>query len=112
VDPGEVRALLEAERDGLLAHLGEITKVPTDPMGSVSFGKRVGDGTAHAVERITAVDAAKKLDAKRGDVERALEKLDEGTYGVCDTCGVPVGDERLEAMPWAVRCIGCARSSA
>jgi DnaK suppressor protein len=71
----------------------------------VSFGKRVGEGTSHAVERIAQVSAAKSLDAKLRDVERALSKLDEGTYGTCDECGEPIGDERLEAIPWAALCI-------
>jgi len=77
-------------------------------MAAVSFGKRVGEGTSQAVERITQVDAAKNLDAKLADVERALEKLDEGTYGACDVCGEPIGDERQEAIPWAVRCVADA----
>jgi len=68
-------------------------------MGAVSFGKRVGEGTSQAVERIAQVDAAKKLDAKLRDVGRALDKLDDGTYGTCDVCGAPVGRERLEAIP-------------
>jgi len=105
MDPEAVRGLLETERDELRAQLGELTAAPRDPMASVSFGKRVGEGTSQAVERITQVDAAKKLDAKLRDVERALEKLDEGTYGTCDACGEPIGDERLEAIPWAVRCV-------
>jgi DnaK suppressor protein len=44
-------------------------------------------------------------------VERALEKLDEGTYGSCDVCGSAIGAERLEAIPWAVRCIDHAGGS-
>ena len=80
-------------------------------MGAVSFGKRVGEGTSQAVERIAQVDAAKKLDAKLRDVGRALDKLDEGTYGACDVCGAPIGPERLEAIPWAVRCIDHAAGS-
>ena len=79
-------------------------------MAAVSFGKRVGEGTTQAVERIAQVDAAKHLDAKLHDVERALAKLDEGTYGICDVCGSTIGDERLEAIPWAVRCVACARA--
>jgi DnaK suppressor protein len=77
-------------------------------MGAVSFGKRVGEGTTQAVERITQVDAARNLDAKRRDVERAIGKLDDGTYGTCDRCGAPIAPERLEAVPWAVRCVACA----
>lgn len=105
---GDVRSALEATRDGLVAELAELTAVPRDPMGAVSFGKRVGEGTSEAIERITQVDAAKKLDAKLRDVERALAKLDEGTYGACDVCGGPIGTERLETIPWAVRCVGDA----
>jgi DnaK suppressor protein len=109
VDPEEVRRVLETERDTLRAEIGEITATPRDPMASVSFGKRVGEGTSQAVERITQVDAAKHLEAKLRDVERALEKLDEGTYGVCDVGGEPIGQERLEAIAWAVRCVEHAR---
>jgi len=104
----DLRALLETTRDGLRAELAELTAAPRDPMGAVSFGKRVGEGTNQAIERITQVDAAKKLDAKLRDVERALEKLDEGTYGACDACAGSIGVERLEAIPWAMLCVGCA----
>lgn len=108
MDAPAVRATLEAERISLRSQLDELTAAPRDPVASVSFGKRVGEGTTQAVERIAQVDAAKNLDAKLRDVERALAKLDEGSYGVCDWCGGPVSTERLEAIPWAVLCIGCA----
>jgi DnaK suppressor protein len=103
----EPRRTLEAERDALRAQLGELTAAPRDPMAAVSFGKRVGEGTTQAVERIAQVATAKSLDAKLRDVERAIAKLDDGTYGVCDGCGDPVGRDRLEAIPWAVRCVTC-----
>lgn len=100
--------MLEGERDALVAQLDELTAAPRDPMASVSFGKRVGEGTNQAVERIAQVSAAKTFDAKLRDVERALAKLAEGTYGRCDGCGTPIPDARLEAIPWAVRCVSCA----
>jgi DnaK suppressor protein len=105
MDVSTIRRVLEAERDELRAQLDEMTAAPRDPMASVSFGKRVGEGTSLAVERIALVSAAKSLDAKLRDVERALAKLDDGTYGTCDECGEPIGDERLEAIPWAVLCV-------
>ena len=104
----EVRVTLETVREELQAEIGTLTAAPRDPMGAVSFGKRVGEGTTQAVERIAQVDAAKKLDAKLRDVERALVKLDEGTYGTCDGCGAEIPPERLEAIPWAVLCVPCA----
>jgi DnaK suppressor protein len=111
VDPARVRDGLERTGDELRDELATITAAPRDPMGAVSFGKRVGEGTSQAVERIAQVDAARQLDAKLRDVERALEKLGEGAYGVCDVCGSEIGTERLEAIPWAVRCIDHAGES-
>ena len=101
----KVRTLLATERDELRSQLAELTATPRDPMASLSFGKRVGEGTSQAVERIAQVDVARNLENKLGDVERALEKLDEGTYGMCDVDGEPIAPERLEAMPWAVVCV-------
>jgi DnaK suppressor protein len=111
MEPERVRSALERVRSELEDELRSLTAAPRDPMGAVSFGKRVGEGTSQAVERITQVDAAKKLDAKLRDVARALDKLDEDTYGSCDVCGAPIGRERLEAIPWAVRCIDHAAGS-
>jgi DnaK suppressor protein len=42
-------------------------------------------------------------------VNRALKKMELGTYGVCERCGNPVPIERLEALPWAILCIDCAK---
>ena len=105
MEAAAVRDALERVRGELEEELRTLTAAPRDPMGAVSFGKRVGEGTSQAVERIAQVDAAKQLDAKLRDVERALAKLDEGTYASCDVCGASIGAERLEAIPWAVRCI-------
>ena len=99
---------LHAKRAELLAQLGILEEKPSDH-GSISFGKRVGEGTSQAVERIAQVDAARQLEAKLRDVERALDKLDEGTYGTCDVCGQRIAPERLEAIPWAVLCVDHAR---
>ena len=41
-------------------------------------------------------------------VERAMARLDEGTYDTCEVCGGPIGDERLQATPFALRCAACA----
>jgi RNA polymerase-binding transcription factor DksA len=41
------------------------------------------------------------------DVQRAVTKMDAGTYGICERCGRRISLERLEALPWAVRCIDC-----
>ena len=42
-------------------------------------------------------------------IEAALVKIEDGTFGICETCGRPIGEERLAAMPWATQCIDCKR---
>jgi DnaK suppressor protein len=45
-------------------------------------------------------------------VDEALARLDDGTFGMCVRCGQPIAPGRLEALPWAARCIDCQRLSA
>ena len=42
-------------------------------------------------------------------IDAALERIEEGTFGVCTRCGRPISPERLEARPWASLCIDCQR---
>lgn len=43
------------------------------------------------------------------EIDAALARIDEGVYGVCGRCGGRIGEERLEALPWATKCIECKR---
>jgi DnaK suppressor protein len=104
------RAALEAKRAELTAELDALS-APSGDTSGISFGKRVGEGTSMAVERLSQVAAHDRLQVMLADVDRARAKLDEGTYGTCDRCGGPVPAGRLEALPWAVLCVGCAGRS-
>jgi DnaK suppressor protein len=101
-------------RDALLARRREVTAEVTElaepiraPGVQVQFGKRAGDHTSDAVMQMTRSMAASELSHLTVEIDRALEKLDDGTYGTCDGCGEPIGAERLEALPWAVLCVSC-----
>lgn len=96
----EKRARLESELARMTA--------PPDDTGAISFGKRVGDGTSMAVDRLVDVAAHDKIHAVLAVVLRAQKKQSEGTYGICDNCGSEIARERLEALPWAVLCVRCA----
>jgi RNA polymerase-binding transcription factor DksA len=80
----------------------------TASAAGLGFGKRVGDTTSIAVERISEVAAAGGLQDVLEQVARAERALDEGTYGRCESCGGNIGEERLEARPEATRCIRCS----
>ena len=105
MDTREIAEELRLRRDQLRSELGVVTTVEHDPDASVSFGKRVGDGTTEAVERLNRVGTARELDAMLRDVDRALRKIEDGTYGICDRCGRLIPEERLEARPWSVLCV-------
>ena len=100
----DVAVLLHAKRDELDDQMATL-EVKPDDQGSISFGKRVGEGTSMAVDRLAQVAVHDGLQTTRIDVERALVKLDEGSYGTCDVCGRPIAEARLEALPWAVLCV-------
>jgi DnaK suppressor protein len=103
----EVIALLEARRDDLAAELAELAEPVRAPGVQMQFGKRAGDHTADAVLQMTRTVTAGELHHVATEIARALEKLEEGTYGVCDECGRPIAPERLEALLWATRCVNC-----
>jgi DnaK suppressor protein len=107
MDVAVTRAALEDRRADLVARMADLTAAPTDS-GGISFGKRVGDGTSIAVERLTQVAAHEQLLLQLEEVDRALVKLDEGSYGVCDRCGGEIPEGRLEVHPTAVLCVACA----
>ena len=74
----------------------------------MSFGKRVGDGTTEAVERLSTTSTARSLSYSIADIDHALQKLAQGTYGVCDKCQKPISELRLEALPATATCVTCA----
>ena len=100
-------AALEDKRAELEAELAQMSASPSES-GGISFGKRVGEGTSMAVERLAQVAAHEQLQAVLADVHRALAKLDEGSYGECDRCSASIPSERLETLPWAGLCVRCA----
>jgi DnaK suppressor protein len=105
-DPRETLTAKLAEID---AEMAEMEQKPVD-QGQISFGKRIGEGTNIAVDRMAQVAVHDQLQLTRADVVRALAKLDEDSYGTCDVCGRPIPEGRLEALPWAVRCVEDASS--
>jgi DnaK suppressor protein len=103
----DIAAVLAAKRTALERQLDVLTASQSDT-GGISFGKRVGEGTSLAVERLSQVAAHDQLRDLLTDVVRAEAKLAAQTYGSCDRCGEPIGAPRLEAKPWATHCVTCA----
>ena len=103
----QIAVSLAERRLDLVAVLDRLTEPPTEG-ASVSFGKRVGDGTTEAVERLSTTATARSIFASIKDIDKALAKIDAGTYGICDSCGEPIPTARLEALPASSLCVACA----
>jgi DnaK suppressor protein len=108
-DLDAVRRQLEERRDQTRERVAALAKRP-ERGSAQGFGKRIGDGTVEAISRLTEIGVGTSLEEGLARTERALAKLDEGTYGTCDACGEPIAPARLNAMPDSVLCLACAAS--
>ncbi|HTA36710.1 MAG TPA: TraR/DksA C4-type zinc finger protein [Solirubrobacteraceae bacterium] len=107
LDLDEIRKVLQARRDQTSERVAGLAQRPE--LGSAQgFGKRIGDGTTEAISRLTEIGVGQSLESTLARTERALAKLDEGTYGTCDVCEQPIAEKRLRAMPDSVMCVACA----
>ncbi len=106
---GHMSEILASERQDLAAHIERIeTEGRANGSASISFGKRIGDGTAVAVERLNELAILERLTKQHRSVVRAEEKVVENTYGICDGCDDAISFDRLDALPWAIHCLICA----
>lgn len=108
----QFRQRLLTERDStvtLMADLGaDIDSLVQARQGSNNDDEHDPEGSTLAFER-SQTDALLAQSTKRlADIAAALERLDAGTYGVCENCGKPIAPARLDARPYAPTCITCA----
>ncbi len=108
LDLEEIAMRLRAKLAEIAPQIDELTR-PPEAGAAIGFGKRVGDGTTQAIGRFNDVGIANELQTIKERTERALAKLEDGTYGACDSCGKPIAPGRLHAAPESALCIECAR---
>jgi RNA polymerase-binding transcription factor len=98
------RAALMAERDRLRAEVAEGIVAP----GPMTYGSQAAAAT-QVFEQQRDLALRDRNDRHLADVEAAIARLDDGSYGTCVRCGRPIVPERLDALPWAAYCIDCQR---
>lgn len=108
----EFRAALEEQQRNLRKEIEARGGDPGSDDVDVDFERGFADSAQTEAERARMLSVAKALRANLRWVDRALAKLDRGTYGPCERCGKPIGIERLEALPWAILCIDCKQQGA
>jgi DnaK suppressor protein len=95
-----LRASLEEERGQLQAQLAEL-----DEDSDLSYDENFADSAQVAGQQGANRALSGQLGENLAEVERALAKMDEGTYGQCEVCGKDIAEPRLEAMPATRFCI-------
>jgi RNA polymerase-binding transcription factor len=107
----EFRSLLEAERERIANAIeylaSENPGTMQEELGDVGWGtdNHVGDMASVTFDRELDEGLGEGAQQTLDQIDRALAKLDAGTYGTCERCGKPIGEERLRARPWATLCI-------
>ena len=108
----EARQRLEDERTRLEGvretfadeHLHDETE--TENLSELSgLDQHQADTGTETFEREKDLSILERVEGELSDVEHALARLDDGTYGLCAACGKPIGDSRLEAMPATRFCV-------
>ncbi|MFP5316942.1 MAG: TraR/DksA family transcriptional regulator [Acidimicrobiia bacterium] len=108
----EQRALLLTER-ATYSQQAETLRAEAEQLaaemepGDVQFDEESGEGGTMNVERERDLALSAQARAAVDEIDRALAKLDAGTYGVCERCGEPIKRARLKALPYASLCIAC-----
>jgi DnaK suppressor protein len=109
MDPDVAAQTLASREARIRAQLALIeTASKRSTAGGIGFGKRVGDGTSIAVERMTDVAAHIGLQRELLQIGKAKAALAVGAYGTCEACGSDIGTDRMEARPASTRCVRCA----
>jgi DnaK suppressor protein len=98
------KALLE-EKASLEEEVANLTA--TSQESTVGLGNHMADDATAAFDQATAVSLRRGHVRSLDEVNAALERMDEGTYGVCDRCGEAIDFARLKAMPQATLCLSC-----
>jgi DnaK suppressor protein len=104
----DVRAALEEKRAELLARIAQFGANDPAETANLNFGKRIGDGTTYAVDRMNGAFQAKTLYETVTQIDWTLDRLEAGSYGRCTACGEVIPAERLAALPWAELCVPCS----
>ncbi|MGH2365528.1 MAG: TraR/DksA family transcriptional regulator [Chloroflexota bacterium] len=105
-----IRTKLTADRERILAEIEaeqERRRVLADSSEGERYGNHPGDEGSDTLDKESSLAIQTNLEAMLAEIDHALHRIDQGTYGVCENCGQPIPAERLEIRPQATLCITC-----
>jgi DnaK suppressor protein len=104
-----LRTRLETEKKRIQDELNQLASsrnTGDDRREGSPFGKREEEAT-ESMELEKRLALENRAHVLLAEVDRALQKMDAGTYGLCDVCNTPIDPARLEALPQAILCLSC-----
>lgn len=101
------RVLVHRRLAGLTRDFGRIVEASRDV---ATDDEHDPEGQTIAFERAQLVTLIGQAQRHHDELDRALERLEAGAYGDCESCGIPIAGARLAVRPAATLCIGCASS--
>jgi len=110
----EAKKQLEAKKEKVLQQLGGIGKKDDKSSENYNasfpeYGRSDEDNATEIADYTTNLSLEKELEGELAKINRALEKIEDGSYGNCDNCQNPIDPERLKIMSEAVVCMSCKK---
>jgi DnaK suppressor protein len=112
---GTIRKRLMEQREELQNQLTAIEESATglsqsEMSGEVSYDEDFADAGSFTFEREKEFSIANNVTDLRSKTDRALHRIEEGSYGICDSCGKPIESARLKALPHVTLCLKCKKA--
>jgi DnaK suppressor protein len=110
MNKAKARKRLEEERERLQGIRDDLQREQDESVSDTggelsSFDQHPGDSGTETFEMEKNVSLREQVYDELREIEAAFQRLERGTYGTCQACGKPIGDERLEAMPATRFCV-------
>lgn len=104
----DAEATLKEQRANLVHQLEELGATEEgDLRDDVDFGEGFADAAAATAERTEVIGLVESLKSMLDEVDSALARIEEGTYGTCANCGDEISQARLEFRPESILCVEC-----
>jgi len=108
----EIKKQLLAKKKQILADFGDIARPDTHEADNLSakfpeYGDKPDENAQEITDYTTNVAAEKVLEKTLTDIDKSLERIEKGTYGICKYCGEPISEKRLLARPTTSACVAC-----
>ena len=115
LDTDRFRGILEEERRRVLDAIsylheetpGSLADETEEVAGTID--NHLGETATATLDREIDYSLEENSEQVLKAIEGALERIHDGTFGICRSCGQPISEERLEAIPYATQCIDCRR---